>query len=100
MVDDVLPDSVIQQLGGDIDAIKVEKLVQGFLETQSLSVLAENGLGDAIAQFVDKDDRHAVEEFVKSSLKDQIKKLLDSGVIEERDIHEKVGKLRVTEGLG
>lgn len=54
-------DDIIDSLGGSIDKIRVEKLVQGFLESQTLNILPQNGLGDAIGQFVDKDDKRAVE---------------------------------------
>lgn len=85
---DEVPKSVIEHLDRGIDNIRVEKLVQGFLESQSLSVLAENGLGDAISQFVDKDDKHAVEQFVSDSLKTQITKLMDKGLVNEQEIQE------------
>lgn len=60
-VDQSAIDNLIDSLGGSIDRIRVEKLVQGFLESQTLNVLPQNGLGDAIGQFVEKDDKHAVE---------------------------------------
>ena len=44
---------------------------------QSLTILPQNSFGDAVSQFVDKDDKHAMEQFVNDSLADQIKHLMD-----------------------
>ncbi|RPA86783.1 DNA repair exonuclease [Ascobolus immersus RN42] len=89
-VTDELPGTkaALEEAGGVPENVKVEKLVQSFLESQTLSVLAENGLGDAISQFVEKDDKHAVEMFVTESLKNQIDKLFEKGVVSEQDITE------------
>jgi double-strand break repair protein MRE11 len=71
-----LPDEgILAQL--TIDNIKVEKLVREFLMAQSLTILPQNSFGDAVSQFVDKDDKHAMEQFVNDSLADQIKHLMD-----------------------
>lgn len=43
-----------------LDKLKVQKLVEEYLKDSSLELLPENGLGDAISNFVDKDDRQAV----------------------------------------
>jgi double-strand break repair protein MRE11 len=42
------------------DNVKVEKLVQEFLTAQSLKILPKAPFGDAVTQFVDKDDKHAM----------------------------------------
>lgn len=59
-----------------MDTIKVEALVQEFLAAQSLKVLPQAPFGDAVNQFVSKDDKHAMEVFVEDSLADQVKNLL------------------------
>jgi double-strand break repair protein MRE11 len=41
-----------------------------------LSILPQNSFGDAVAQFIDKDDKHAMEMFVNESLESQVKHLL------------------------
>jgi double-strand break repair protein MRE11 len=51
----------------DIDNIRVEKLVHEFLAAQSLKVLPQGPFGDAVKQFVDKDDKLFLNEFVKQS---------------------------------
>lgn len=61
-----------------LDTIKVDKLVREFLAAQSLTILPQNYFGDAVSQYVDKDDRHAMEQFVESSLKLQMKQLVDT----------------------
>ncbi|KAL4782130.1 Mre11 DNA-binding presumed domain-containing protein [Aspergillus varians] len=70
-----------------LDTVKVEQLVREFLSAQSLSILPQNSFGDAVTQFIDKDDKHAMEMFVNESLEGQIKHLLsldrDSEVEEE-----------------
>ena len=99
-MDTVDPDILARQI--DLEEIKVENLVREFLGAQSLAVLAENGLGDAIFQYVEKDDKDAIEDFVKDSLKshlDSLAKLnideanLDTEIeIQKRLMSEKVDK--------
>lgn len=59
-----------------LDTVKVEQLVREFLASQSLSILPQNSFGDAVAQFIDKDDKHAMEMFVNESLEGQVKHLM------------------------
>jgi double-strand break repair protein MRE11 len=59
-----------------LDSVKVEKLVKEFLTAQSLTILPQNTFGDAVSQFVDKDDKHSMEMFVDQSLTSQLKHLL------------------------
>ncbi|MCJ1463431.1 meiotic recombination [Pseudocyphellaria aurata] len=73
-------ESILDQM--TIDSVKVEKLVREFLTAQSLTILPQNSFGDAVSQFVDKDDKHAMEMFVTDSLIDQVKHLM---TIEDAD---------------
>ncbi|KAF8477067.1 Metallo-dependent phosphatase-like protein [Kalaharituber pfeilii] len=91
-IDETAIDSIIDAFGGSIDKIRVEKLVQGFLESQTLNVLPQNGLGDAIGKFIEKDEKRAVETFVNESLEKQVKKLLAKGVSTEEAIMEEMNK--------
>lgn len=59
-----------------LDTVKVEQLVRELLASQSLSILPQNSFGDAVAQFIDKDDKHAMEMFVHESLEGQVKHLM------------------------
>ncbi|KAL4957310.1 Mre11 DNA-binding presumed domain-containing protein [Aspergillus filifer] len=86
--DDGLDEEAISHLS-TLDTIKVEQLVREFLAAQSLSILPQNSFGDAVSQFIDKDDKHAMEMFVNESLDGQIKHLLsldpDSDAEDEAD---------------
>lgn len=77
-------ESIMAQLS--IDTVKVEKLVREFLTAQSLTILPQNSFGDAVSQFVDKDDKHAMELFVSESLSSQIKHLLDVDEFDEDEL--------------
>ncbi|KAI9677350.1 MAG: meiotic recombination [Bathelium mastoideum] len=81
---DLPEQSFLAQLA--IDNIKVEKLVREFLTAQSLTILPQNSFGDAVGQFVDKDDKHAVETFVNESLQHQIKHLLKADGVDEKEM--------------
>lgn len=58
------------------DQVKVESLVQDFLSAQSLKVLPQGPLGEAVNQFVTKDDKHAMELFVSEHLSGQVRQML------------------------
>ncbi|KAK2601883.1 meiotic recombination [Conoideocrella luteorostrata] len=71
-----MPGDVLGALEDGADAVKVESLVQDFLGAQSLKVLPQGPFGDAVNQFVSKDDKHAMELFVSEHLTGQVKQLL------------------------
>lgn len=52
--------------------VRVETLVREFLSAQTLSVLEENGLGEAIESYVDKDDKRALQDFIEDTLKEHV----------------------------
>ncbi|KAL2166531.1 hypothetical protein VTG60DRAFT_2544 [Thermothelomyces hinnuleus] len=84
-----LPAGVAEALES-VDAIKVDTLVQEFFAQQSLKILPQAPFGDAVNQFVSKDDKHAVEMFVIESLSSQVKGLLqldDDKITEGLDAH-------------
>ncbi|KAJ4354440.1 meiotic recombination [Didymosphaeria variabile] len=88
-----LPDeSAMAQLS--IDTVKVEQLVKEFLTAQSLSILPQNSFGDAVAQFVDKDDKNALETFVKDSLASQQKHLLEDHDLDVDDLEDQIGQYK------
>ena len=74
---DMPEDSIMAQL--TIDSVKVDKLVKEFLTAQSLTILPQNSFSDAVGQYVDKDDKHAMEEFLTDSLRSQVESLLAGG---------------------
>ena len=70
------------------DTVKVDQLVREFLAAQSLTILPQNSFGDAVSQFIDKDDRHAVEEFVTENLTKQIEQLMKMDKLDEEGIRD------------
>ena len=64
--------------------------MQEFFAQQSLKILPQAPFGDAVNQFVSKDDKHAVEMFLIDSLSTQVKGLLqldDEKITEGLDAH-------------
>ncbi|KAK4101779.1 DNA repair exonuclease [Parathielavia hyrcaniae] len=85
-----LPASVAEALESVDDVVKVDTLVQEFFAQQSLKILPQAPFGDAVNQFVSKDDKHAVEMFVMDSLSTQVKGLLqleDDKITDGLDAH-------------
>src|SRR5271170_1079966 len=73
--DNEAEEEIMAQFQG-LDTIKVDQLVREFLAAQSLTILPQNYFGDAVHQFIDKDDKHAMEAFVNDALANQIKHLV------------------------
>ncbi len=74
---DLEAEKAIMERMQNLENIKVEKLVREFLEAQALTILPQNYFGDAVSQYVDKDDKHAMEMFVNDALANQIKTLVN-----------------------
>ena len=85
-------DQILAELS--IDSVKVDKLVKEFLTAQTLTILPQNSFGDAVSQFVDKDDKHAMETFVKESLTSQLKHLMDANEVDEAEIINEMDQYR------
>jgi double-strand break repair protein MRE11 len=71
------PSAAILNSIADDDSIKVEKLVHEFLTAQALKILPQAPFGDAVTQFVSKDDKHAMQAFIDESLSAQFKQILE-----------------------
>lgn len=71
-----------------IDSVKVAKLVREFLAAQSLTILPQNTFGDAVSQFIDKDDKFAMRDFVASSLEKQVEQLMKMDTLDEDNIRD------------
>lgn len=71
-----------------LDSVKVDQLVKEFLAAQSLTILPQNSFGDAVGQFVDKDDKHAMEVFVTENLTKQVDSLMEMDHVDEDSIRE------------
>lgn len=89
---DMPEESVLASLA--LDSVRIEKLVREFLEAQNLTILPQNSFGDAVGQFVDKDDKHAMEMFVQESLKSQVKHLMGVDQADEDDLKAMVDEHR------
>jgi double-strand break repair protein MRE11 len=76
------------------DNVKVEKLVREFLTAQSLKIFPKAPFGDAVTQFVGKDDKHAMEAFVNDSLSSQIKEIMLRENPDEENLDEVMDELR------
>jgi double-strand break repair protein MRE11 len=85
-------DSVLAAM--EIDNIKVEKLVHEFLTAQSLKILPQAPFGDAVREFVVRDDKHAMETFVDESLTTQVKELLLADEDEEEELESVMDRIR------
>jgi double-strand break repair protein MRE11 len=77
-----------------LSTIGVDKLVKEFLTAQSLTILPQNSFGDAVSQFVNKDDKHAMEQFVNESLKNQLKHLMEANEVDESEIADEMEQYR------
>ena len=71
-----------------IESVKVEQLVREFLDAQSLTILPQNSFGDAVSQYIDKDDKHAMEVFVSENLTKQVEQLMNMDKVDEDNIYE------------
>ncbi|KAF9166818.1 Double-strand break repair protein mre11a [Actinomortierella ambigua] len=65
---DAVEFDTVQQPEG-LDNARVEVLVQQYLQTHNLNILAEAELANAVRMFVEKDERDAIKDFVSTSLK-------------------------------
>jgi double-strand break repair protein MRE11 len=80
---DMPEDQVMAQLS--LDSVKVSKLVEEFLTAQSLSILPQNGFSDAVGQYIDKEDKHEIEDFIRDSMAHFNKELLAG---DDEDVNE------------
>ena len=69
-------DSILAELSAG-ETVRVNKLVEEYLEAQTLTILPQNSFGDAVGQFVNKDDKHSMQCFVEDSLAKQVGFLLN-----------------------
>ena len=88
-----LPGERDMTAGTDFNAIKVEALVEEYLAAQSLKILPQGEFGDAVNQFVNKDDKHAMDTFVAGSLANQLKDLMALGA-EDDELDGAIERLR------
>ncbi|CAO1615104.1 unnamed protein product [Sympodiomycopsis kandeliae] len=75
------------------EKIKVGGLVQQFLQKQKLEILNAEGLDRAISNYVDKDDKSAIEQFIDSNMK-KYQKDLNHTVTDENSLNDELSRLR------
>lgn len=80
------------------EGLRVEDLVKKYFEaaeqTVQLSLLTEQGMGKAIQEFVDKDEKDAIEELISYQLEKTQRHLVSRGVTTEQDIDAEIKKFR------
>lgn len=82
-------ESVLAELSME-SGVRVEKIVEEFLEAQSLTILPQNSFGHAVGEFVDKDDKHSMETFVMDSLEKQVDFLFNEEYGDDEDVAERM----------
>jgi len=75
--------AILEHDNPELDSIKVEALVQEYLTAQSLKVLPQGEFGDAVNQYVEKDDPRAMEKFINKSLANQLRDIVALNADEE-----------------
>ncbi|XP_056139565.1 double-strand break repair protein MRE11 [Lampris incognitus] len=80
------------------EGLRVEDLVKQYFEAAEqkvqLSLLTEQGMGKAIQEFVDKDEKDAIEELISYQLEKTQRHLKARGVSTEKDIDKEVQSFR------
>lgn len=79
-----------------LTGLKVSALVQQYLSKQSLQCLPENELGDAVAQYVEKDDKDAVKDFVTDHLKSQVAMMTSNKDTTEGNLNDAISRTKTT----
>ncbi|KAJ1113295.1 hypothetical protein NDU88_001548 [Pleurodeles waltl] len=92
---------LVTRHSSDPTTLRVEDLVKQYFQTAEknlqLSLLTERGMGEAVQEFVDKEEKDAIEELVKFQLEKTQRFLKDRHIdAEEERIDEEVRKFRET----
>ncbi|MEQ2290304.1 meiotic recombination [Ameca splendens] len=81
-----------------VEGLRVEDLVKQYFEAAEqkvqLSLLTEQGMGKAIQEFVDKDEKDAIEELITYQLEKTQRHLQSRGVTTEQDIDAEIQRFR------
>lgn len=81
-----------------VEGLRVEDLVKQYFEATEqnvqLSLLTEHGMGKAIQEFVDKDEKDAIEELITYQLEKTQRHLQARGVTTEQDIDLEIQRFR------
>lgn len=74
--------------------VRVHSLVQEYLRAQEMQLLGEAGMSDAIQIFVEKDDPHAINKHVESTLRALMKGVQASGEVPEESLDDVLERVR------
>ncbi|XP_063286731.1 double-strand break repair protein MRE11 [Pelobates fuscus] len=90
-----------RKVTSEMTTLRVEDLVKQYFQTAEknvqLSLLTERGMGEAVQEFVDKEEKDAIEELVKFQLEKTQRFLKERNIdAEEEKIDEEVKKFRET----
>ncbi|CAH2225467.1 double-strand break repair MRE11 isoform X1 [Pelobates cultripes] len=90
-----------RKAASEMTTLRVEDLVKQYFQTAEknvqLSLLTERGMGEAVQEFVDKEEKDAIEELVKFQLEKTQRFLKERNIdVEEEQIDEEVKKFRET----
>lgn len=64
---------------GELSKFQVQQLIEDYLKEAELNILKQEGLDDAMHQFIDKDEKQALKDFVDETLADKVKELMQKG---------------------
>ncbi|KAI0365004.1 DNA repair exonuclease [Pilatotrama ljubarskyi] len=82
-------------IGEKLSKVRVQTLVREYLAAQELQLLGEGGMSEAIETFVDKDDIHAIQNHVNTSLRSLMKGVqATGGEFDENEFEEIIDKVR------
>uniref|UniRef100_A0A6Q2Y3R6 Double-strand break repair protein n=1 Tax=Esox lucius TaxID=8010 RepID=A0A6Q2Y3R6_ESOLU len=82
------------------EGLRVEDLVKEYFKTaektMQLSLLTEQGMGKAVQEFVDKEEKDAIEELIRYQLEKTQRHLQQRGVMTEEEIDQEIRSFRET----
>lgn len=81
---------LIHEGGGELE---VQTLIDDLLKKMQLSLLPENGMNDAVKKFVDKDEKHALKEFIDHEVDNEVDILVSHKGFLQSDDPEQIKQL-------
>uniref|UniRef100_A0A674BD38 Double-strand break repair protein n=1 Tax=Salmo trutta TaxID=8032 RepID=A0A674BD38_SALTR len=80
------------------EGLRVEDLVKEYFQTAEktvqLSLLTEQGMGKAVQEYVDKEEKDAIEELIRYQLEKTQRHLQQRGVLTEEEIDQEIRRFR------
>lgn len=74
----------------EIDSVQIEKMVREYLAAQTLTLLPQNAFGKAVSEYVDKDDKHAMESFLMENLAKQVEYVMELENVDEENVQDAI----------